>query len=201
MGRDQAIRTPLADRLPSTLPVIPVDMDKAVNTRPEVLLARETLRSSQANERLQLALAKPDPELLFGYKRTAGIDTVMGGFQLNLPLRNKNQGGISAAYAESRAAAANVTEAERLVRSEVETAAAELDSKRRLVTEVLLPMRDRSNEVARISAAAYLEGGFDLLRVLDAERVRIEALVAYNRALTEFQQSLVALQIAMGELP
>jgi outer membrane protein TolC len=62
-------------------------------------------------------------------------------------------------------------------------------------------MRDRANEVYQIVDAAYRETGSDLLRLLDAERTKIDAEVMYARALSEFQQSVVALQTAQGNLP
>jgi outer membrane protein, heavy metal efflux system len=62
-------------------------------------------------------------------------------------------------------------------------------------------MRDRADEIARIARAAYREGGTDLLRVIDAERSRIEAQVAYFRAMGEYQQRVTALQFALGEVP
>jgi cobalt-zinc-cadmium efflux system outer membrane protein len=62
-------------------------------------------------------------------------------------------------------------------------------------------MRDGANEVYRIVDAAYRETGSDLLRLLDAERTKIEAELTYARALSEFQQSGVALETAQGTLP
>jgi outer membrane protein TolC len=62
-------------------------------------------------------------------------------------------------------------------------------------------MLDRANEVYRIVDAAYRETGPDILRLLDAERTRIETELMYVRALSEFQQSAVALETAQGNLP
>ena len=62
-------------------------------------------------------------------------------------------------------------------------------------------MRDRADEVYRIADAAYRETGSDILRLIDAERTRIETEVTYTRALAELQQSAVALETAQGNLP
>jgi cobalt-zinc-cadmium efflux system outer membrane protein len=62
-------------------------------------------------------------------------------------------------------------------------------------------MRARADEVYRIVDAAYRETGSDILRLLDAERTRIETEIAYARALAELQQSAVALETAQGSLP
>jgi outer membrane protein TolC len=56
-------------------------------------------------------------------------------------------------------------------------------------------------ESARISRAAYREGGWDLLRLLDAERLRIETQSLYYQALAEYRQSIAELETAMGVEP
>ncbi len=65
----------------------------------------------------------------------------------------------------------------------------------------LRPLVDKAREVSDIAQAAYLEGGTDLLRLLDAERVRIEAEMTYTRGLAELKQSQVQLRLAMGKDP
>ena len=87
------------------------------------------------------------------------------------------------------------------IRSELESAARDYESRQRLLNDTLRPMRERANEVYRIVDAAYRETGSDLLRLLDAERTRIETEEMYARALSEIQQSAVALETAQGTLP
>jgi outer membrane protein TolC len=65
----------------------------------------------------------------------------------------------------------------------------------------LRPMRGRADEVYQIADAAYRETGSDLLRLLDAERTKIETDVMYNRTLSDLQQSAVAVETAQGSLP
>lgn len=201
MGLEAPLLMTLADRLSLPAEVAPPAMDEAVSARPEVKLARLAIDAAHANERLQRANASPDPEVLFGYKRTVGINTLIAGIQINLPVRNRNQGAIAAAQAEARSAEYTVYAAERQVRHEIESAYTELEARRRILTESVIPMRMKADEIARISNAAYREGGLDLLRVLDAERVRLEAAIAYYRALGDYQQSLTMLRIAQGQLP
>ena len=62
-------------------------------------------------------------------------------------------------------------------------------------------MRDRAGEVYRIVDEAYRETGSDILRLLDAERTRIEAELMFTRTQSELQQSAVALETAQGGLP
>ena len=136
---------------------------------------------------------------MFGYKRTAGYDTLLAGFQINLPIRNRNQGRIAGAVAEIRLAEQDARAVDKLqIAADVAAAWSEADAKRKLLTEVLAPMRDRAQEIAHIAQAAYREGGTDLLRLIDAERSRLEAVTTYYRALAEYQQAVTNLQIVTG---
>lgn len=198
MGRTrfEAIRleADLTELPPLQLP----DAGAILTARPELAAAREAISRARSNVLLQQANAKPDPEVLFGYKRNNGFDTLIGGVQLNLPVRNRNEGNIAAAQSEVRAAEHQARAVEAQVRADVESAWAAYQARRRLVEETLLPMQARADEIARIALAAYREGGMDLLRLIDAQRARLEAMTLYYRALAEFQQSAVNVLIATG---
>jgi outer membrane protein TolC len=126
---------------------------------------------------------------------------VYAAIQIPLPIRNRNQGQVEAAAAEIKAAESSVAATEALIRSELESAKKDYESRRKLLDETLRPMRDRAGEVYRIVDAAYRETGSDILRLLDAERTRIETEVMFTRTLSELQQSAVALETAQGSLP
>jgi outer membrane protein TolC len=164
-------------------------------------LAREGVDQARANLRLQQANALPDPDLHLGYKRTAGFNTLYAAVQIPLPIRNRNQGQIEAAAAEIKAAESSVAASEVLIRSELEITRRDYESRQKLLDETLRQMRDRADEVYQIVDAAYRETGSDILRLLDAERTRIEAQLMFTRILSEFQQSAVALETAQGNLP
>jgi outer membrane protein TolC len=66
----------------------------------------------------------------------------------------------------------------------------------------MLPtLRSQATETSRIARAVYLEGASDLLHLLDAERTRLQAEALYIRTLTDYRQSAVLLQIALGLVP
>jgi outer membrane protein, heavy metal efflux system len=202
MGRSDFPRLMLVEPAPPGQRLNTPDLSRALELRPEIQLARQAIAQAEANVRLQQSNGRPDPEVLFGYKRAAGFgDSVLAGVQIPLPLLNRNQGQIAAAAAEVRAAEAQAKVAEAAVKGELAAALAEAESRRRTIVETLEPMRRSADETARIAQAAYREGGSDLLRLLDAERTRIETQVLYSRAVTDYQQSLTALQIAAGVLP
>jgi outer membrane protein TolC len=126
---------------------------------------------------------------------------MLGGVQVDLPFLNRNQGNIAAATAEIRAAESALAATEALVRAEVNAARREYEIRRRQIGESLRDMRQRADDAARIAEAAYREGGADLLRLLDAERLRIETQLLYFQSLAGYRQSIAALETALGVEP
>jgi outer membrane protein, heavy metal efflux system len=201
MGKFEFPPVVFADALEDVRPVGSLSPEQVLGRRLDITLARKAIEQARANLHLQLANAKPDPDLHFGYERIGGFDTLYAAAQIPLPIRNRNQGQIEAAAAEIKAAESSVSATEAVIRSELESATKDYESRQKLLNETLRPMRDRANEVYQIVDAAYRETGSDLLRLLDAERTKIETEVMYARALSEFQQSAVALETAQGTLP
>lgn len=201
MGKLEFPPVAFTDSLEQARSVASLSLGEALEKRIEMMLARETAEQARANLRLQEAYAKPDPDLHVGYERIGGFDTLYAAAQIPLPIRNRNQGQIEAATAELRAAQSSITAAAAGIRSEVEAARRDYDSRQKLLNETLRPMLNRADEVYRIVDAAYRETGSDILRLLDAERTKIETEIMYARALSEFQQSAVSLETAQGNLP
>jgi outer membrane protein TolC len=164
-------------------------------------ISRAAIEQSRANLRLQQANARTDPDTQLGYKRTAGFNTLYASIQIPLPVRNRNQGQIEAAVAEIKVAEFSLASTAALVRSDLELAVKDFEARQKLVAETLRPVRDRAEAVFKIAEAAYREGGSDILKLLDAERIKIETQLAYTRTLFEIQQSAVAVRAAQGELP
>ena len=201
MGKLEFPPVAFTDPLERTRPIAFLSIGEVLDKRTEMMLAREGVEQARANLRLQEAYAKPDPDLHIGYERIGGFDTIYAAAQIPLPIRNRNQGQIEAAVAQLHAAESSVTATGAEVRSELENARTDYDSRKKLLEETLRPMLDRAGEVYRIVDAAYRETGSDILRLLDAERTKIETEEMYVRALSEFQQSVVALETAQGNLP
>lgn len=178
-----------------------IHVEQAVERRADVKTAVQVVEQTRAATRLQQANAVPDPEALFGYKRTAGLNTVVAGVQINLPFQNRNQGAIAAAVAEESAAVSALRAARVAARTEIETLLGEYEQKRDLVRRMFPPLREQANETRRIADAVYREGASDLLRLLDAERVRIQTETLYIRSLLDYRQAAVSLRSAIGELP
>jgi cobalt-zinc-cadmium efflux system outer membrane protein len=201
MGKTEFPLVDFVDQPEAAGPMAALTIAEVLERRPEMRISRAAIEQAHANLRLQQANAKTDPDAQLGYKRSSGFNTLYAAVQIPLPVRNRNQGQIEAAVAEIRVAESYLAATEALVRSDLESAMKDYESRQKLLTETLQPMRDRANEVYRIADAAYREGGSDILRLLDAERTKIETQLAYARSLTELQQSAVAVATAQGNLP
>ena len=123
---------------------------------------------------------------------------MLAGVQVDLPVSNRNQGNLSAALAEVKTAESTLAAVEAVVRAEVEGARRAVTIRQSQIESIMKVMRAQSEESQRIAAAAYRVGGVELLRLLDAERARIETQILYFQTLTEYQQAVSALETALG---
>jgi outer membrane protein TolC len=87
------------------------------------------------------------------------------------------------------------------VRADYFGALQEYQLRRDEVVDTLQPLREQATTIAEIAQAAYAQGGTDLLRLLDAERARLDAELAYVQEMVEYRQSIVNLQAAGGFAP
>lgn len=169
--------------------------------RADLRLGSQIVEQTKAVVRLETANARPDPEVLFGYKRTSGFNTVIAGVQINLPVRNRNQGNIAAAQAEQRGAEFELQAASQSALNEFRAARGDLEQKMKLLRDEIPRIEERAAETARIARAVYREGASDLLRLLDAERAGLQAELLHIRTLMECRLALVNVQAASGTLP
>lgn len=186
------------------LPKDPAEVTPAearISERPENLLARKDVDVAEARLGLQRAFARPDLDVIAGYKRWSGQNTAMAGVQINIPLFDRNQGAKAAAEADARAAEQMARATALQMNSELISAQKQYEARRGQVIQRYRPLRDRAREISQISRAAYQEGGTDLLRLLDAERLRTESQLAYVLSLRDYHLSDVELERAKGVQP
>jgi cobalt-zinc-cadmium efflux system outer membrane protein len=166
--------------------------------RAEILLGRAHLERARAAVDLQRSLARPDVTPYLGYKRTNLFHTLVGGFSIPLPVRNKNTGAIEEALAEVRRQEAVARAAEARVRAEVAAAVEAVRRRSEMLRSMETGMLERASETSQIALAAYQEGGAELLDVLDAQRAQNEIGLIYSRTLFDYQLSWVELETAAG---
>ena len=198
IGRRPDPTLTLSETLSSTVPAPPTDIEAAIANRPDVAAARETVATAEANIRLQHAMAIPDPDVLGGYKRNGGADTLYASIQIPLPFRNRNQGEIARAEANLRIAKARLQQTELSARADIAAAQAVYEHQVHIAQGTLPDMRSRARKNLEILDDAYRSGGVDLLRYIDAERTEIDVEVNALRTLADLRQSVVRLQLAFG---
>lgn len=174
-------------------------------SRPEITAARERLTAGEAGVSLQRLQVIPQVDATVGLKRILGVNSLVSGFSLPLPLLNRNGGGIAQARADRDEMAAELAAISR--DAEIEAAAA-VAATRILSEQVIafLPRTGadsvgylgRAEQARRISMAAYREGGTTLMQLLDVAHAWTDARMAYYRTLFAQQQSVLTLAVAQG---
>jgi cobalt-zinc-cadmium efflux system outer membrane protein len=192
---------PLDVAAPALIDTSPEDV---LAMRPELRAARAALAEAQANERLQTVSARPDIGVFFGYKRTqlpdtvSGVNTAIAGVSMTLPLADRKQGDRQTAAADVRRQQQLLTAAENDVQAELGQAREEYEMRRMEITDTMQPLREHAGSIAQIAQAAYEQDGIDLLRLLDAERLQLDANLAWIEGMVAFQQSRANLEAAEG---
>jgi cobalt-zinc-cadmium efflux system outer membrane protein len=148
---------------------------KAAASSPEVLAAKA--RSARAAQALSLERARrvPDLNVAGGYKRTAGADTAVAGLMIALPLFDRNKQAVALAAGDHAAALSDVAAVEGRALADAlvvfDAAAVLVDRAARVDDELLKPA-----ELVRTAArSAFREGATDILVLVDAERVYVDA--------------------------
>lgn len=200
MGEERFPELTLSEPLPDSLrdPSFPLDAAVASAQRVEVKIREAAVAATAATTSLERANAKPDLTWVAGYKRSGPFDTVVLGAQMPLTIRNRNEGAIAAASAEERYAASLLRASQQAVLAEAEAALEAYRVFRRQLQQTLPVLRAQAQETGAIAEAAYREGGADLLRLLDAQRVRIEAQQLYVEARVNYEIAIVDLEQALG---
>jgi outer membrane protein TolC len=202
---DPSITTPaLTEALDTTSTITPLSAEAVLAQRAEMKIARASLEEARARARLQDVLARPDLTLTYGYKRTQLPDTTqaantsIAAFAVKVPLFDRNAGNRAAATAETRRQQALVEAARLDVLTDFGAAVQDYVQRQTEVVGTLQPMREHAGNIASIAQAVYVQTGGDLLRLLDAQRSRLDAELAWVEGMVDYQQSIVNLEAAEG---
>ena len=188
MGQTNFGEVVLTEPLAPDASVTPVGIEQALAQRIEIKVARAALEQAKANAKLQDISARPDLNVTYGYKRTQLPDTQHGReYGDRVVARHASHHGsriretASRREAEVRRQQQLLAAAEADVRADYSGALQEYESRRAEFVNTLQPLREHAANISGIAAAAYAEGGTDLLRLLDAERARLDAELAWTR--------------------
>ncbi len=201
MGRPSDPTVELSDSLDATPPVQTESLAVVMAARADVAAARDAVAAAEAEVKLQHAIGVPDLDLLGGYKRNSGNNTIYSSLQLPLAFRNRNQGEVARAEANVRLARDRYQQLELSVGADVAAAEEAYTLQQAVVRDILPDMRARAKRNLAILDDAYRTGGIDLLRYLDAERTAFDVEVSALHTLADFQLAGLRLQLAYGVHP
>lgn len=170
----------------------------ALQARPDLQAVAGELERARRKVLLEEAQSRPNWDLLFGYKRTEGFNTVLAGVSVPLPFFDRNQGTILFSRSDVDRAEASLRERQLRIRTEIQRAVSALARRVSMLRKIEQGMLQHAEESWQISLAAYREGATDLLRLLDAQRSRNEVRLLRIRTRLELQMSLVDLEEAVG---
>jgi cobalt-zinc-cadmium efflux system outer membrane protein len=192
-------------------------LQEALSLRPDLLATRAEVAMAQAKVRKEEAEGRWDASVNVGYMRqNFGFDLnglnqrgeprpitdifhyVGGGVTVTLPVRNRNQGNVAAALAETQAASRREEFSVLGVRQEVEAAFVQYEAATRARETYVHGVRDLARENLEVIRKAYQLGRTSLLEVIAEQRRYIDIEMGYTDALQHAYNAVVELERAVG---
>ena len=187
---------------------------KALSDRSDLQAARIGERLGTARLNLARAQAAPDITPSVRFSRTKAFTDLPAsagggiinsrdneltfGVSIDLPVSNRNQGGIASAVGEQVQAVRTREFLEATIRRDVAVAYGQYRAaaeKLVLYTTQILPRAEANLQTVR---AAYNAGEFSVFEVVNEQRRLNENVTNYNRVLEEYYTTLTALEAAVG---
>jgi cobalt-zinc-cadmium efflux system outer membrane protein len=216
--------TPLAVRGDLRLPPVrhtrEAGLTQALTTRSDLLAARVEMDMAGAKVRKEEAEGRWDASVNVGYMRqdfgydlsgftergelrpiTDVFHYVGGGLTVTLPVRNRNQGNIAAAFAEAKAAGRRLEAATLMVRQEVSAAFTQQEAAERALSTYTRGVWEVARKNLQVVRQAYELGRHPLLDVIAEQRRYIEVEMGYTDVLKQAYDAVVELERALGIVP
>jgi cobalt-zinc-cadmium efflux system outer membrane protein len=206
--------------VPAVLPDHATAVTQALAGRPDVRAIRSEVAMARARIQKEEAEGRWDMSVNVGYQRQEtgfglnGItdrggtrpiqDTfhmVGGGITVILPVRNRNQGSIKAAQAETQAAERRQAFLDLTVRQEVTSAFTQYEAARRSLDTYGRGVRDVARRNLEVVRQSYGLGRIPLLEVIGEQRRYIEVETGYTESLKQVYDAAVEIARAVGAAP
>jgi outer membrane protein TolC len=190
----------IIDALPSQTELLAM----AMRNRPE-LLALQVMKK-QGTHKVQLAEKglKPDFSISAGYmlmpSGSMNRNGYLAEFSMTLPWlnRGKHDSEIQQAHEEATSVQAEYERQRALISKEIRDALIRAESARRVVELYRGTLQPDLQNVSKAATVAYQTNQAGLLSVMDTQSMSIEAEYAIFEALSDYEQSLAALERAIG---
>ncbi len=170
----------------------------ALQSRPDLRAARQSITSAQSQYRLARAVGKPDVTPQLGYSHAGDEHTLGFGFSLALPVFNRNQGEVARTRFAITQSQESANETSQQALTDVVDAYAALKTSGEIVDLYRGGYLDQVKISLDISEYAYRHGAASLLDFLDAERTYRANQLAYRQTLATYMTSLEQLRQAVG---
>ena len=174
-------------------------LDGAVNTRTDLLSIESSIAVATSAEKLQRALAYPQPELGMVYNPQNAVPYVGIYGNIPIPIFSRNQGEIKKAGYMKQQALENLEGAQEQIVKEITNA---FNSYQTLKTNVqnYNKLIAQSEKILANIRDSYLKGGTGITDLLEVQRSSLETQLQYAEILEQYRESYVRLLFASGRI-
>jgi outer membrane protein, heavy metal efflux system len=179
-------------------PNVAVERERALVSRPDMLVSLANYAAAESDLRLELARQYPDLHLAPGFGWDQGNRRWDLGFSSVLPIFSRNRGPIAEAEARRSASEARVIALQARIIAAVDVASAQYDGalKKLNAANSALQLQRTQTDAARRSFDA---GQIDRVALRSAELELAAAELAFSDAVTQAQQALGAFEDAVEQ--
>jgi cobalt-zinc-cadmium efflux system outer membrane protein len=191
---------------------------RALEIRPDLAMTRAEAATAKARVAKERAEGRWDASINVGYQRPStgfdlmgltdrggtrmiqGVFDYFGGsVSITVPVRNRNEGGVAAAEADTRGAARRVDAITLSVRQEVASAFAQHEALRQALDIYTHGVRDVAQRNLEVVRRTWELGRSPLLDVIAEQRRFIEVEMGYTEVLKAAYVAAVDVERAIGE--
>jgi len=195
------------------------ELRRALVARPDLIGARAEVEMARAMIRKEEAEGRWDASVNVGYMRqnfgfdlngfTERGDTrpitdifhyVGGGVTITLPVRNRNQGNVAAAFAGAQAAERRLDFVTLTIRQEVAGAFIQHEAAQRALEIYTQGVREIARQNLEVMRRSYELGRTSLLDVITEQRRYIDIEMGYTESLKRVFDAMVDIERAVGTL-
>jgi len=170
---------------------------QTMDSRSDVILAKNTIDERASNTKYQRSLAVPQPELGVIYNPQNSVPYIGFYGSIDLPFFNRNQGEIKKAHIQQQQAQQELSATQRQAQTEVVTAYNTYQLQQKNI-EKYSGILHQSQQILDNVRYAYLRGGTSIIDFLDAQRNWYDTRLLYYDSLQAYYQSYIQLLFATG---
>lgn len=185
-------------QLSDSLTVTPVALQEeaiiryALANRADLKALKQRSEASKLRYKVEKRDRLPDLNIDVGYKQQSdGAEGFVIGGSVKVPIFDRNRGNVTMRKAEARSRETEITLKNQQVRNQVETAYERVE----LILEQWRSMQEDDLQASMLEAAraAYQEGRYSLVELLDATRAYVDGQTMIYETIAEYNQALFGL--------